>query len=110
MDGIKVRENYDEYDPIKTPYVSYEIVDQIPKNTDFVSKEERTITLRNKETGGLERLNYSMVGGVPAMNNEGYLWYYGRIVPECGMDLVFNFDYFGKITSIVATFCAPTRL
>lgn len=108
MNDIKVRENYDEYDPIKKPYIEYEIVDQIPENTDFVSKENRTIILKNKETGELEKLNYCMIGGVPDMIHKGYLWYYGQIVPECGMDLVFNFDYYGRIKSIVATFCAPT--
>ena len=45
-------------------------------------KEE--IILRNKKTGKLEKIAYTLEGSVPLYGTNRYLWYWGRIIPECG--------------------------
>lgn len=77
METIKTRKNFDDIDVINTPYIDYLPYLEIPDCKDYKHGERRTIVLRNKMTGELERINYVLVGSVPSMTRKGYnLWYW----------------------------------
>ena len=104
--GIKNRVSFEEYDPEKVANVPYLIYKEAPLYNIFKYGEEKTIVLRNKQTGKLERIKYKLYGGVPLPGTNQYLWYWGRVIPECGMDLVFYFNLDGEITDVKAIYSA----
>lgn len=109
METIKTRKNFDDIDVINTPYIDYLPYLEIPDCKDYKYGERRTIVLRNKMTGELERINYVLVGSVPSMTRKGYnLWYWGDIEADgAHCCLCFNFninDKNAKCTHIHASF------
>ena len=113
METIRLRDNFDDIDVINTAYISYLPFKEVPDCRDYKHGERRTIVLRNKTTGALERINYVLSGGVPSMTREGcYLWYWGDIEAEgARCCLCFNYASNGKLTHIQASFCgkSPTQ-
>ena len=105
---VKKRESFAEYDPTKVPNVEYLVFKEIPKCDDFEADKEKEIILRNKETGKLERISYVLEGSVPLYGTNRYLWYWGRIIPECGMNICFTFKMNGELSSIFAIYSAPS--
>ena len=110
MEKIKLRDNFEDIDITNTAYMDYLPYKEVPDCRDYKHGERRTIVLRNKTTGDLERINYILSGCVPSMTREGYnLWYWGDIEargPYCC--LCFNFgsnDENTKCTAIHASFC-----
>lgn len=110
MDSIKLRNNFDDIDVINTAYISYLPYEEVPDCKDYRYGGRRTIVLRNKTTGDLERINYVLSGGVPSMTRKGcYLWYWGDIEAEgAHCCLCFNYDSDGKLTHIQASFCGKS--
>lgn len=110
MEPIKKRIDFKEYDPVKVSHVEYEPYEEIPKSTDFVAGEKRKMIVRNKETGGLEEIEYILHGAIPLpdfYSDVKYMEYWGRIIPECGMEFDFSFDLHGKLKKICAIYAAP---
>lgn len=106
--NIKKRVSFEEYDPEIVANVEYVIYKDRPLCNDFKAREERTIVLRNKQTGKLEEIKYTLCGSVPLIGTDQYLWYWGRVVPECGMNLVFYFNLKGEITDVKAIYSAKS--
>ena len=104
---IMERRSFEEYDPVKVAYVEYEVFKRVPLCTDFKFGETRKIVLRNKATRKLERIEYTLSGGLSVDGSERRIRYWGRIRPECGMNLVFNFKVDGSIKDIEAVYSAP---
>ena len=110
METIKIRDNFDDIDVINTPYIEYLPYLDIPDCKDYKYGERRSIVLRNKKTGELERINYVLDGCVPSLTRKGYnLWYWGDIEAEgAHCCLCFNFDVNdsnARCTRIHASFC-----
>lgn len=109
QEKIKKRISFKEYDPTKVAYVEYEIYKEVPACDDFIYGEVRRIVLRNKYTQELEEIEYRLSGGL-SLNVENpsmRIRYWGRIIPECGMNLLFDFHIDGALKSIVANYSAP---
>lgn len=106
--GIKNRISFEEYNPEKVANVAYLIYKDAPLCNDFEPGAEKTIVLRNKQTGKLERIKYKLSGSVSLTGTDRYLWYWGRVIPECGMDLVFYFNLKGEIEDVKAIYSAPS--
>lgn len=104
------RDNYDDIDVINTAYITYVPYREIPDYSDYKDDEKRTIVLRNKETGQLERINYTYCGYVPSMTREGcYLSFWGDVEAEgAHACLVFNFDNHDNCYLITLSFCGGT--
>lgn len=105
---MRERKTFSEYDPTKVAYVEYEVYKQAPLCTDFKFGEHREIVLRNKDSRELEKIKYVLSGGLSVDGSgRNYMRYWGRISPECGMNLVFNFGIDGDIENIAAVYAAP---
>lgn len=107
MEEIFKRTSFEEYDPTIVAHIDYAIYEEVPRCTDFEYGARKTIILRNKETNLLEQLDYIMTGCVSRDFGEEKLWYWGRVQPECGIDLAFYFDLNGRIENISAIYSAP---
>lgn len=57
---IKLRDNFDGIDPMEVEYIPYELVDGLPDFSTYTIGSEQSIVLRNKITGGLERINFQV--------------------------------------------------
>ena len=83
----------EDYNPSKVSHIEYLPYKEVPSSTEFNAGEKKEIVLRNKDTGKLEKISFVLSGAVPSYRADGqYLWYWGRVTPECGVDLCFFFD------------------
>ena len=104
------RDNYDDIDVINTAYITYVPYREIPSYSDCKYGEQRTIVLRNKETGQLERINYTYCGCVLSITRKGcYLWFWGDVEAKGAHTcLVFNFDTNDNCYLITISFCGKS--
>ena len=98
------RRSFKEYNPETVAYIEYELTDAVPDFSTFVYGSEHTVVLRNKETGKLEQLNFTLSGDngkfFPGARD---LW--GDIESDdYHTILVFSFEE-GEVTKITASFC-----
>ena len=93
-----------EYNPETQAYIVYEPYGELPDFTTFTYGSNHSIVLRNKETGGLERIEFTMSGDDGKFpHRDRRLW--GDIKSDdYHMILVFSLND-GKIEKITASFC-----
>ena len=101
---IKTRRSFKEYNPETQAYIAYELYGELPDFTTFTYGSNHSIVLRNKETGGLERIEFTISG-----DDEKYAHTNRRLWGDIKSDdyhtiLVFQFNE-GEVEKITASFC-----
>lgn len=107
MEEILIRRDFSDIDVVNTPYILYEKYDELPSYRDYKYGERRSIVLRNVSTGKLEKITYTLCGGVPQLiDTKSYIRYWGEIEAQGAYCcLCFNFDHEGNCYKIHASFC-----
>ena len=106
QEKILYRKDFSDIDVINKAYLTYELYKEIPKPEDYVYGKEKTIILRNKDTGKIEKIDYVLCGAMPFITRTGYMEYWGKIKSTdnniCYLNFSFNDN--GKIEKITANF------
>ena len=103
MEKITNRQNFDDINMASTPHILYDIDGKKPSGKDFIYGAIRTIVLRNRSTGHLERIKFKLSGAVSYPGDQHYCWYWGKICQNAV--LVFNFKPDGLFDQAAVIFC-----
>ena len=106
---IKERKDFSDINVEEIHVIPYDIYEERPRCTDFKYGENRSIILRNKMSGELEKINFKFIGSMPFDDSPGCYWYWGQIEadgPNCCLTFYFEAD--GSLRSVSASFCAKS--
>lgn len=103
LEKIISRQDFNEVDMGVTPYIFYDVDDVTPSSEDFIYGETRTIVLRNRDTGHLERIKFKLLGIANYPGSLNAYWYWGKICQHA--ILAFNFRPDGTYEQAVVIFC-----
>ena len=107
---VMYRHDFSDIKISDVPYLKYEPYNEVPGCEDFVYGTEKSIVLRNIDTGKLERLDYVLCGAIPAIYRLGYQEYWGEIKVDDGITcyLAFCYDVNGNLEKIHASFAGKS--
>ena len=101
---VFLRRSFTEYNPETVAYIEYELTDAEPDFSTFLYGSFHSVVLRNKQTGKLEQINFTICG-----DDGKYTKRLRRIWGDIESDdyhtiLVFELEE-GKPRKITASFC-----
>ena len=106
QEEVFLRRSFTEYNPEIVAYIEYELTSAKPDFSTFTDGSKHSVVLRNKETGKLERIIFTICGDTGKYANSHCL---RRVWGDIESDdyhtiLVFEIEE-GEIKRITASFC-----
>ena len=101
---IRIRNSFKDI-PLNMLYVEYDPYGELPTCEDYQYGKKLSLVFRNKFTGELERIGFTLCGAVPFLYRSGYQSFWGQIdSKDRNVCLVFTFDLDGRVEKVTASF------